>query len=106
MNTLSSKKKKKVQETSRECPWPNTVLTYAQDIPQLENVTKATFAGDTAIQAVGKDVEEGTRHLQHSLNEINKWTKKWRIKLNETKSTHLNFKNRRISPVIVIVTHR
>jgi len=35
----------------------------------------ATFADDTAIMAVGDDVEEATEKLQRVADKINKWTR-------------------------------
>ena len=35
----------------------------------------ATFADDTAILAVGADVEEATEKLQHAADSISTWTK-------------------------------
>jgi hypothetical protein len=42
----------------------------------------ATFADDTAIE---ETVESSTRKLQSAANKIAIWTRKWRIKLNESK---------------------
>jgi hypothetical protein len=57
--------------------------------------TVATFADDTAILAVGADVEEATEKLQQAADTINNWTKQWLIKLNEDKSKYVNFTNKR-----------
>ena len=70
---------------------------YTCDIPEIENNTIATFADDTAIMAVGHNNEESTEKLQIAVNQIYNWTKKWRIKLNETKSVHIDFTNKRIT---------
>jgi hypothetical protein len=61
------------------------------DLPQPEGTTVATFADDTAIMAVGDDVEDATDKLQLAADKINNWTKQWLIKLNEDKSIHVNF---------------
>lgn len=73
---------------------PVLYLLYTCDIPNLENVTIATFADDTAILAVGNSSEEATEKLQNAINQINNWTKRWRTKLNESKSIHVNFTNK------------
>lgn len=44
------------------------------------------IADDTAILSVDKQIEEATNKVQ-AVNTIN-WTKKWRIKLNDGKSSH------------------
>ena len=36
-------------------------------------------------------------HLQHAINFVVTWTKKWRINLNADKSIHVNFTNKRIT---------
>lgn len=74
---------------------PVLYLLYTSDIPQLENDTIATFADDTAILAVGESHEEAANKLQTSINQINIWTKNWRITLNKNKSIHVNFTNKR-----------
>ena len=61
---------------------PVLYLIHTSDIPQPAGTTVATFADDTAIMAVGADVEEATETLQ-AANTINNWTKQWLIKLNE-----------------------
>ena len=50
-------------------------LLYTSDLPKLENSTVATFAGDTAILAVGSNNQESTGELQAAINQIQKWTK-------------------------------
>jgi hypothetical protein len=56
----------------------------------------ATFADDTAVIAIGETVECSTRKLQSAVNKIAIWTRKWRIKLNESKSVHIDFTNKKI----------
>jgi hypothetical protein len=71
-------------------------LLYINDLPTLYSTT-ATFADDTAVMAVGESNENLTKKLLSDLNKIIIWTKKWRIKLNESKSVHINFTNKRIT---------
>ena len=70
---------------------PVLYLIYTSDIPQPAGTTVATFAGDTAIMALGTDVKDATDTLQQAADVINTWTKQWLIKLNEDKSLHVNF---------------
>lgn len=70
-------------------------LLYTSDIADLEHNIIATFANDTAILAVGNSHDEATAKLQTTMNQIQIWTKKWRSKLNETKSVHINFTNKK-----------
>lgn len=74
-------------------------------IPLLESATTATFADDTGILAVGKNKIDAKEKRQQVLNEVNEWTKRWRIKLNETKSTHIDFVNRRPNKSSIIVNN-
>lgn len=76
---------------------PILYLLYTNDLPTLQHNTIATFADDTAIMSLGKNNLESTEKLQAALNDIHSWTKKWRIKLNESKSVHVDFTNKLIS---------
>ncbi len=85
---------------------PVLYLLYTSDIPKLDHLgTIATFADDTAILAVGKDHREASLKLQLSLNKIQKWTTNWRIKLNESKSVHVNFTNKRAENIPVTINN-
>lgn len=75
---------------------PILYLLYTNDLPTLEQNTVATFADDTAIMAVGENNTVSTRKLQVAVNKVQEWTKKWRIKLNENKSVHVDFTNKKI----------
>jgi hypothetical protein len=48
----------------------------------------ATHADDTAILASHQNPITASSNLQHRLNQLEKWLKRWRIKANENKSTH------------------
>jgi hypothetical protein len=56
----------------------------------------ATFANDTAVMATGETVHISIRKLQTAVNKVAMWTRKWRIKLNESKSVHIDFTNNKI----------
>jgi hypothetical protein len=76
---------------------PALYLLYINDLPTTLYSTTATFADDTAVMAVGESNENSTKKLQSAPNKIGIWTKKWRIKLNESKSVHIDFTNKRIT---------
>jgi hypothetical protein len=78
-------------------------LLYTSDLPELENSTVATFADDSAILAVGT---ECTGKLQTAMNQIQTWTKKWNIQLNENKSVHINFTNRLCEHIPVTINNQ
>lgn len=87
-----------MQVSPRKCLGAGTVyLLYTNDLPALEppNIT-ATFADDTAIMALGQNNTQSTDKLQTAINKVQLWTKKWRIKLNESKSVHVDFTNKNL----------
>ena len=57
----------------------------------IEKATIATFADVTALLAVDDNVLEATNKLQRAIDKVSERTKRWRIKLNEAKSTHINW---------------
>jgi hypothetical protein len=66
-------------------------LLYTADHPTDDNTTTGTFGDDTVILATHGDPAQVTRNLQYHLNRIHAWIHKWKIKINETKSTQVNF---------------
>ena len=53
--------------------------------------------------AVGTTYEEATRKLQNTVNQINDWTKLCWIRLNKSKSIHINFTNKRKQNILVTI---
>jgi len=50
-----------------------------------------TYTDDTANLASHQNPIIASTNLQHHLNQLEKWLKRWRIKTNENKSTHVTF---------------
>jgi hypothetical protein len=46
--------------------------------------------------AIRETVESLIRKLQSAVKKVTIWTRKWRIKLNESKSVHIDFTNKKI----------
>lgn len=76
---------------------PIIYLLYTYDLPIHENCIVGTFADDTVIMSTGKDIKVTTKNLQHALLKVEQWTTKWCIKLNSSKSVHVNFTNKVIN---------
>jgi len=64
-------------------------------LPTSQKTVISTFADDTAIIAKDLDPTTASRNLQDHLTGIEKWLQKWRIKVNQNKSTHITFTNRK-----------
>lgn len=75
---------------------PVLYLLYTSDVPTSSMYFIASFADDTALLTTGNTVEESTEALQKAVDSVNIWTKKWRIKLNNLKSVHVDFTNLQI----------
>jgi len=56
--------------------------------------------------AIGNNNTESTEKLQAAITKLQSWTRKWRIKLNETKSEHIDFINRRIEHKPIHINHQ
>jgi hypothetical protein len=84
---------------------PILYLLYSSDLPTLEQTVVAAFAEDTAIMAIGDNNNESTQKLQMAITEVQRWTRKWQIKLNKTKSVHIDFTNQRVEHNPIYINH-
>ena len=77
---------------------PVLYLLYTSDLPNLENSTVATFIDDTAILTVGSSNEESTGGKKRG--------QKWHNQINESKTVHINFTNRRFEHIRVTINNQ
>jgi len=66
-------------------------VVYTSDLPTSRETTVGTFADHTAIFATHKDPTIAPLNLQEHLHSIEKWLKKWKIKVSKSKSLHITF---------------
>ena len=67
---------------------PLLYVLYKSDLSTSWETTLRTFMDDTAIFATQEDPTIASLNLQEHLH-IEKWLKKWKIKVNESKSSHV-----------------
>lgn len=70
---------------------PKLFNIYLHDLPLFPNTQLALFADDTAIYAQSHHAQVANKLLQYHLNDITKYYKKWKIKLNEDKTELITF---------------
>jgi hypothetical protein len=70
---------------------PLLYVLYTSYLPTSRETTLGTFADDTAIFATHENPTIASLNLQEHLHIIKKWLKKWKIKVNESKSSHIKF---------------
>jgi len=68
---------------------PLLYTLYTADLPQSDKTILSTFADDTAIFTTNPDPTQTSANLQEHLLEITNWTRKWKLKINESKSSHI-----------------
>jgi len=70
---------------------PTLYNIFTADLQQSNNTTLATFADDTAITSSNSDVTTAIDNLQIHPTQLQDWFTLWKIKINETTSTHITF---------------
>ena len=61
---------------------PHLYLLFTSDIPTHPQTLTATFADDIALASPHEDYNVAVNNLQVIADDINEWTKDWKIKLN------------------------
>jgi hypothetical protein len=75
---------------------PVLYLVCNSDLLTMNETTTATFTNDISLMATGKDAKTSTSKVQTATKKLPQWTNHWNIKLNEQKSIHVNFTNKRL----------
>jgi len=78
-----------VPQGSDIAPFLYNVFTH--DIPKTSFTELGTYADDTAIVASHENPATASKMIQRHLNIIHLWTKRWKIKINESKSSFITF---------------
>jgi len=84
---------------------PFLYMLYIADLPQSNKTILSTFADDTAIFTTDSDPTQTSTNLQEHLIEIITWTRKWKLKINESKSSHILFTLRQGQCPLVQINH-
>jgi len=70
---------------------PFLYTIYTSDLPTSENTIIGTYTDDTAILSTATDHTIASLQLQSHIDILSQWFVKWRIKINETKSSFITF---------------
>jgi hypothetical protein len=70
---------------------PILYILYTSDLPTTPDTVIGTFADDTAILASDHNITIAASYIQEHLHQLQLWMNKWRVKVNEDKSTHVIF---------------
>jgi hypothetical protein len=82
---------------------PLLYTLYTADQPTTLQTTTATYADDTAALSSHINPDTASANLQIHLDKLQHWFKKWRIKVNETKSVHVTFTlNKKTCPPVFL----
>lgn len=85
------------------CIWPILYALFTADLPQIENTEIALYADDTSIYTTAKQSNTIIKRLNRALITLHLYFKKWRIKMNDSKTQAIIFpfnrKHRRIPTI-------
>jgi hypothetical protein len=57
----------------------------------MQQTIVADYADDKVILSINEDPLIASSNLQVHLNHLSEWYKKWRVKINQNKSTHTQY---------------
>lgn len=75
---------------------PHLYTLYNSDIPHTPNTNTYLYADDMTITAQNTNLRQTTRLLQTSLDQLETWCNRWKVKINPDKSAALLFSRRRL----------
>ncbi|VVC38952.1 Endonuclease/exonuclease/phosphatase,Reverse transcriptase domain [Cinara cedri] len=70
---------------------PFLYILFTADIPSTDNTLIGTYADDIAILSSSQEPHEASGLLQNHLNSLSNWFNSWKIKINDSKSSHITF---------------
>lgn len=74
---------------------PVIFLLYINDMPKIKDMKRAVYADDTAYYATSWRIDTICNRLVNSANILNKYFRKWKLKLNASKTEIILFTRRR-----------
>jgi hypothetical protein len=66
---------------------PFLYIIYTSDLPTSVETTIGTYADDTALLSTAADHITASLQLQSHIDTLSQWFSKWKIKINESKSS-------------------
>jgi len=76
---------------------PTLYNIFTSYIPHSNDTFIATFADDIAVISSHSDLDQSSKRLQDHLIQLQSWFRLWRIKISESKSSHITFTLRSIN---------
>jgi len=73
---------------------------YTNDMPVERNVQLALYADDAMFRATSANTRMSTVYMQRQMTALQPWLRKWRIKVNSSKSTAICFTRRAYADVL------
>ena len=70
---------------------PFLYIIYTSDLPTSEKTILGTYADDTALLSIASDNITASLQLQTHIDTLSEWFVKWKIKINESKSSFITF---------------
>ena len=70
---------------------PLLYTIYTTDIPKSDTAILSIFADDTTVITTHPYTILASAKRQDHLRTIENWTRKWRLKINKTKTSHITF---------------